>query len=280
MIHDFPLRKLNTFQIEGAISNYYLLESIDDAKAFRKAHNEFVVLGKGSNSIVHHSVLTKAVVQVSADIVPMRYTDNSIHLSAGTTVQQLLRYSTDLGVSGFEFMAGVPATLWGMVAMNFGCWNKEMADMILYVEYINEKGELCRLDKAGCNFSYRSSIFQEKSLIIVSVNCAVTKGNPADIKAAIKSIVSDRSAKQPLRAKTFGSVFMNPDGQYAAQLIESIGLKGFEKNGVKVSSQHANFFENTGSATYESVVDMIEMIQEKVKDAYNVSLVPEVKLIL
>jgi UDP-N-acetylmuramate dehydrogenase len=256
-----------------------VLESIDEARLFCKDHQQFIVLGKGSNSIVSESAFQTPFVQVSSQLCLPSLEHGILELSAGTTVQQLLRLSLDLSISGFEFMAGVPASIGGMIAMNFGCWGKEIADMIQSVDVLTDKNELLRLPATDCGFSYRHSVFQEKSWIILSARLTVTHGDRDLIKSTIKRYVDERLAKQPIRGKTFGSVFKNPEGFSAAKLIESLGFKGYEKDGVQVSSQHANFFENTGTASYDSVLSMIQLLQHEVKKSYSVTLVPEVKLI-
>ena len=195
------------------------------------------------------------------------------------SVHQALKYSYKTESSALEFAAGVPASIGGMVAMNFGCWGKQMSDIVISVHALNEDGEEIMLTNKQCMFNYRTSIFQQNKWIILSVSIKRKKESTEKIKGKVMDYVKERNEKQPMRTKTFGSIFKNPNNYTAAQLIESCGLKGFTIGGVKISNQHANFLENVTQASYEDIKLMVSYIQEKVEQKHQVFLTPEVKFL-
>ncbi len=175
-------------------------------------------------------------------------------------------------------MAGVPASVGGMIAMNFGCWNKEMKDIIKSVDvFIPEKG-FRTLSNKECKFGYRTSIFQHHSWIILKATFKIKEEKNSVIKNTIKSYVKSRLEKQPIRTMTFGSVFKNPQSNSAAYLIEKSGLKGYQKNNIKISNHHANFMENISNGTAQNAIDMISYIKNKIFILYKINLIPEVSI--
>ncbi len=175
-------------------------------------------------------------------------------------------------------MAAVPASLGGMIAMNFGCWDNEMATIISYIDvYIPQQG-IQRLHSHECNFGYRSSIFQTKPWIILQAGLHVTPSQKNTVTQTVKSYVQQRCNKQPMRAKTFGSIFENPKNHTAALLIEQAGLKGFKLNQAKISDHHANFMENTDNCSAEEALELIQHVQHHVQKNNNITLKPEVHI--
>ncbi len=216
--------------------------------------------------------------QLSPSFSSISYEDNILIANAGITVNQLISFSQDRGVSGFEFMAGVPASVGGMVAMNFGCWDIEVSDRLAFVDVYIPGNGLTRLTKEECLFSYRSSVFLKQSWMIIQAAFHMTEDSPSCIKERVRDYVKQRVDKQPIRGQTFGSVFKNPENSYAAQLIEEVGLKGFQHKGVQVSDQHANFFINHEKASCEDVRSMIGLIQKDVYAKFKIRLEPEVTI--
>ena len=271
-----PVSRLTTFKHQGTVSLLTVCESRSDVERFFSEQDQWVLLGKGSNSLLGPSVLQRPFVQVGAEISELRVEEGVLVASAGTSVSQLVLFSQKMGLSGFEFMAGVPATVGGMVAMNFGCWDIEVEDRLMYVDvYIPGQG-FERLSNEDCQFAYRSSVFQQQPWVVVEVGFSVTEASSEWIKETVHRQVQQRLEKQPLRGNTFGSVFKNPGEFFAAELIEKSGLKGMEKNGVKISEQHANFMENVSDASFEAVTDMISFIQDRVYESFKVQLLTEV----
>lgn len=208
----------------------------------------------------------------------IQHQGDNIFVGALTPVNQLLSYCQKNGLLGFEFMAGVPASVGGMIAMNFGCWGVEMSDVVDTVDVLIPQKGVQTLTIKECEFGYRTSIFQKNPWVIVGARLHAQQESPEKIKKTIKDYVDKRLESQPLKARTFGSVFKNPEQISAGVLIERNGLKGHGHNDVKVSSYHANFFENTGSGTAEDAILLIEEIKTVIFENEHIKLVPEVKI--
>ncbi len=253
------------------------METLQDVIDFFDAHPHYHILGKGSNSLIAEAAFSIPFVQLSSSFTSISHSSSSLTTGAGTTVNQLLSYSQKHGLSGFEFMTGVPASVGGMIAMNFGCWGTDVASILDTVTaYIPGKG-MRTLSANACDFDYRSSRFQHTGGLVLSATFNITPSSPDAVKSTIHSNLHDRLAKQPLRSRTFGSIFKNPYPKYAAELIDACGLKGHRIGGASISTQHANFMENSSACCYKDVSDMISLVQQKVWDTFNIMLEPEVK---
>lgn len=272
------LKKLTTFQQEGSINSLSIFSNETSLRAFILSDTPYYLLGKGSNSIINPNSSVQQIIQISSDFYPITVVDNVLTVSAGITVNNLMKACIEHGLSGLEFVAGVPASVGGMVAMNFGCWGIEIANLIDSVRIMDEMGTIFSLPAEKLDYSYRHSIFQERPWIILSASFVLQKELSTNIKATTHRYIKDRLSKQPLRGKTFGSIFKNPPSHFAADLIEKAGLKGYEHEGIIISQQHANFMENVNSATYEGIQTMISYIQYQVSQQFNINLEPEVKI--
>lgn len=272
------IEKLTSFKQHGVIQQLYICESLDDIKNCFSHFERFHILGKGSNSLVKESAYSFPFVQLSSQFSDLQYKDGVVIANAGVSVNQLISFSLKHGLTAFEFMAGVPATVGGMVAMNFGCWNVEIADRLAFVDVLHPVHGYKRLIAQECEFAYRSSVFQREPYFIVQAAFNVQPEDAVIVKQRVKDYVQQRVVKQPIRGLTFGSVFKNPKQHYAAQLIEECGLKGQVHHRVEISKQHANFFVNHEGATCEDVEAVISFIQQQVYAKFNINLEPEVTL--
>lgn len=275
--NNYPLAKCTTFQQSGHINEFSQFYNETDLIHFLKHNQAFFIVGKGSNSIINPNSSINHIIQLSGTMFPAEKTSHTATFSSGTSVNDCLKFCIEHGLSGLEFCAGVPATIGGMVAMNFGCWGTEVSDILDHVIILDEQAQKQTLAASELNFAYRKSIFQEKKWIILKATFNVSQDNSDNVKKTVHQYIKDRLEKQPMRSKTFGSIFKNPNNSYAAKLIEEAGLKGFEKDNVKISNQHANFMENVGDATYNDVKNMVLLIQKKVFDKFQIKLEPEVK---
>lgn len=194
-------------------------------------------------------------------------------------MKRLQDAAMSVGLSGLEFAAGVPASLGGMIAMNFGCWGHAISDLVVAVAIIDESGIYRWISAAEAQFAYRNSIFHHNKWMVMAAELAFTPKDPQDIRAAVTQNIQTRLAKQPLRDRTFGSTFKNPDGLFAGALIEQCGLRGHRWGDVQLSDRHANFMLNVGEATFDAAVAAITDIQSIVKSQTGVTLETEVQLI-
>lgn len=256
-----------------------VVESIEDIQLYLKEKKQFYILGKGSNTVLSETHSYDDILKISPQCFPVECTGNTLCVGAGIAVNELIKASQHYELSGLEFMAGVPASVGGMVAMNFGCWGFDISQILQSVTVITYEGELKTLSNSDCCFSYRDSIFQHEPFIVLTAEFQLQKGDSHVIKNLIKKNINKRLASQPLRGLTFGSIFRNPTGQHAAQILDDLGLKGYGNEFVKLSEQHANFMINKGQAKMEHVQAFIGFLQQKVKNKTGFLLEPEVKLV-
>lgn len=231
----------------------------------RELELEFKIIGKGSNLLVSDDVFEGIVIQTDKGL---NYTNISgVLVTAGAGVSDV-RLSYDvakLGLSGIEFLSGIPGTIGGAVFMNAGAYLKEISDVLVSVQIVNEKNELVWLNKDDLELAYRKSIFQQRpDWIIVEAVLQLEQGDKDDILDTIRSRKEKRMMSQPLELPSAGSTFRNPDGYAAWELVADAGLRGYVIGGAKVSEKHTNFVVNAGSATAQDVADVIAHVQKVV----------------
>jgi UDP-N-acetylmuramate dehydrogenase len=261
------------------VKRLVILETIADIQEYFTNNEDYVVIGKGSNIVLNNNGVYGDVVKISSDLFPISCTSTLLEAGAGIAVNELMKACQVEGLSGLEFMAGVPASVGGMVAMNFGCWGDDISQKLQSVLAIDSRGDLFELDADMCQFSYRDSLFQHQGLIVLKATFNVSKSSREDVKQTINENIKKRLESQPLRGRTFGSIFKNPKGDFAARILDELGLKGYQKGAVSLSEQHANFMINNGDATFDDVMAFISEIQAIVKEKKGLMLEPEVKLI-
>jgi UDP-N-acetylmuramate dehydrogenase len=281
MIHakNVSLSQLTSFQNEGSVEDVFIFDTAQEMAEYVATHDNYFVLGKGSNTIIKPSESLPPVIQLSKHYKVPCFVGPYVEVGAGVGVNQLMTFSKKTGFSGFEFMAGVPASVGGMIAMNFGCWGKEIVDMLVSVDVLLVDGTIETKGVADLDFHYRFSAFQVEPWIAVSALFHGSMKAPECVKKDIYDNVHSRLTTQPLRDKTFGSVFRNPSGLYAAQLLEDYGFKGYKKGSVMFSDLHANFIVNLGGATFNDAVSLIQEAEQTIKSARGVSLHTEVVLV-
>lgn len=259
-----------TLRIGGPAKYFVVVKTLQDIKTAleyaQKRNLKIFILGAGSNLLASDSGFDGLVINIKG--------------ASGILLAGLLNYCAKSGLSGLEFLAGIPGSLGGAVYMNAGAYGKQIGDFISYVYAIDYNGRQYILNKRRCKFGYRKSVFQKKKLIITGAEFELQKGKPSSIKKSMKEIIAKRLKKQPYSLPSAGSVFKNPKGNYAASLIENAGLKGLRVGGAMVSPKHANFIVNyTGKAKSSDVEKLIKIIQQKIKKQFKRALKPEIKFL-
>lgn len=237
-------------------------------------------MGKGSNTLISDTAEVPTFIQISPTFSSPTVEGTLLRVSAGVTVHKLMTLLQEYGLSGLEFSAGVPASVGGMVAMNFGCWGQEISQILVKARVLTETGEDLWLTQSDLQFGYRTSLLQQKKWICLEAIFSCKADDKTTIKTRILDNIQTRITKQPLKAKTFGSVFKNPPGDYAAALLEAAGFKGKQIGEVQFSDKHANFLVNTNHATFQEALAMIELAQKTVSAQKGILLEPEVKLVI
>ncbi len=255
-----------------------VIESESDLAQIHTVKKPYFILGKGSNTVIDPHGRYNTILQVSPSYQAPVANGTEVHVGAGVSVKSFLDFSVASGLSGLEFAAGVPASIGGMTVMNFGCWGSDMAEFVDRVQvWTADKG--CHwLNHTEMDYAYRSSSIQHTpDTLVLSVVLQLRTEQSDTIRERIHRYIKERSAKQPIRDKTFGSTFKNPSGHFAAALIESVGLKGVSFGGVQISERHANFLVNTGDASFEDIQNCLRTAKEKVKETHGIDLESEVK---
>ena len=182
----------------------------------------------------------------------------------------------DAGIAGVEFLRSIPGTVGGFVRMNGGAYGGEVKDILIDCDVVLRDGSLATLANADLGYTYRHSELPEGA-VVVSARFEGRAGDPADIQAEMDRISAAREASQPLRSKTGGSTFKNPEGHKAWQLVDEAGCRGLQIGGAQVSEKHTNFLLNTGEATSTQIEDLGEEVRRRVRERSGVELEWEIQ---
>ena len=241
-------------------------------KYLRKNKIKYKILGNGSNVIFNDAGYNGVIIKLD-NFNSLRIINNKIIVGAGYMLNKLALRVSRLGLTGMEFAAGIPGTVGGAIYMNAGAYKRDMGYIVTSVKVLTPQYEIKTLYNKDLNFHYRSSFFQtHKDYICLEATIHLIKGNSEEIINLIEERKKRRLETQPLEYPSAGSVFRNPDGNFAGKLIEEIGYKGKSIGGAKVSEKHANFIINNGNATGEDVKKLIIEIKNKIKEKYNIEL--------
>lgn len=239
-----------------------------------------VPIGAGFNTLVGDVGIDGVVVKLSRFRALELRPEGRVFAEAGVTHATLTRFCVEHGLAGLEFGAGIPGVMGGWIAMNAGIGTREVVDVVHEIEVIGPDPRPPRhLARAELDFGYRGLRGLAPGTLTVSVLFDVTPSEPEPVKAEVDRMLAQRATTQPLDVPSCGSVFKNPEGDYAGRLIEAAGLKGAAEGGAQISHVHANFIANTGGATAADVLRLMERAQEKVEKATGIRLEPEVKIV-
>jgi UDP-N-acetylmuramate dehydrogenase len=252
----------------------------DDLAALLAACAELEVpvlaLGGGANLLVADRGVRGVAVKLPGGFGEESEAGARLVLSAGAPPSRLVARAQKCGLVGCEFLAGIPGTLGGCVAMNAGTRAGEMKDVVTRVE-IATAGGAGWVPARDLGFAYRASHLPEGG-VVTRLEVALAEGDVAAAAALMRADVERRRATQPLDRPTFGSTFRNPPGDHAGRLIEAVGLKGHREGKATWSALHANFVVNLGGASARDVLALVNLARARVRDAFGIALEPEVRL--
>lgn len=275
-----PMAGHTTFRIGGPADCLLELENEEQLVRIQSYLNRvevpFFILGNGSNLLVSDEGYRGVVIRIGHKMSEIKADGCILTVQAGATMAQAARAALEHGLTGLEFAAGIPGTVGGGVVMNAGAYDGEMSQVVTQVNVINVNGDLMELDNQTMEFGYRTSSIRRNSFIVTKVVFRLEQGNREEIKAKMEELAARRREKQPLEYPSAGSTFKRPVGYYAGKLIMEAGLRGYQCGGARVSDKHCGFVINTGTATALDVRDVIEEVQERVKERFNVDLEPEI----
>lgn len=275
------LSKINWFNVGGIAEVMFRPADTDDLTNFLKHKPKDVavtILGVGSNLLVRDGGIDGVVIRLGRGFTEIHKDGNFINAGAAALSFNVATLSADFGLSGIEFLVGVPGTIGGALAMNAGAYNGDIASILESAKAVDESGHLHELSVDDIGYVYRGNTLPD-GMIFTSCVLRGEPGKTADIKARLAEITRMREDTQPIRSKTSGSTFKNPPGMKAWQLIDEAGCRGLKIGGAQVSEKHCNFFINTGHATAADIETLGEEVRRRVLDKTGVELVWEVKII-
>lgn len=274
-----PLAPLVWFKSGGAAE--WLFEPKDEADlaAFLRDVDPAIPiwpLGLGSNLIIRDGGVRGVTVRLGKAFAKVQ--TEQLTLTAGAGASGILVASTarDAGISGLEFLRGIPGTVGGAVRMNAGAYGREVKDILVSCDVLLLSGEKRTIALADMRFTYRHSALPE-DCIVIAATFQGTQGDPATIGAEMDRIAAEREASQPLRSKTGGSTFKNPEGHKAWALVDAAGCRGLTMGGAQVSEKHCNFLLNLGTATSADIEALGEEVRRRVKAQSGVDLQWEIQ---
>jgi UDP-N-acetylmuramate dehydrogenase len=280
-----PMLKHVSWRAGGPVARAYFPADLDDLAVFLRAlrHDEpLLFVGLGSNLLVRDGGYPGTVIFTHGKLSTLRLDDDGlIYAEAGVASPKAARFAANHGLAGAEFLAGIPGTIGGALAMNAGCYGGETWNYVERVLMLDRHG--ARIERSAKDFAigYRHAGLQSVTdEWFVAAWLRFPAGDSQQSRERIQSLLERRIATQPLQQPNAGSVFRNPPGDHAARLIEAAGLKGFALGGAQVSEKHANFIVNPDNkATAGEIEMLIGQVQAAVKDKFGVELVREVRIV-
>lgn len=275
-----PLAPLVWFKSGGAAEWLFEPAGVEDLRAFLADLDPSVpvmALGLGSNMIVRDGGVPGVVVRLGKAFAKVTKVDE-VTLDCGGGASGILVSSTarDNGIAGLEFLRSIPGTVGGFCRMNGGAYGGEVKDILIDCDVVLRDGSLVTLPAEALHYTYRHSQLPDGA-IVVAARFRGRPGEPAEIQAEMDRISASREASQPLRSKTGGSTFKNPDGHKAWQLVDAAGCRGLTVGGAQVSEKHTNFLINTGTATSADIEALGEEVRRRVKANSGVELEWEIQ---
>jgi UDP-N-acetylmuramate dehydrogenase len=277
-----PLAECTTLGVGGNADLLFIPVDTRDLQSALKALSDeataITILGGGSNLLIRGGGIRGLVILTTGLSKEIKIDKNYITCPAGARTILVSKMAADAGISGFEFLCGIPGTIGGAVCGNAGAYGGDMSNIVESVELMDFSGNISTVPAADLGFGYRASKIP-KDNIIISV---AMRGWPADISKIIEKMESNtrhRMERQPAGVRTCGSLFKNPDGGFAAKLIDDAGLRGFQLGGAAISEKHANFLLNLGAATAAELEDLAAKVHDEVLRRFGIDLEPEVKII-
>lgn len=276
------LKNYNTYKV-STFAKYLVdvrnVDSLIDLIKYLKENKiKYLILGNGSNIVLPDKDLDGVIIRLNG-LNKIEIDDDEVYVEAGVMLPRLVNETVSNCLAGLEWASGIPGTVGGAVVGNAGAY---LSDIFTFIEEIKvlDNTEVKILKKSDVSYSYRHTSFKDnKDLIVLAVKLKLEKGNADESAEIMKNRLERRIKSQPLNYPNAGSVFRNPEGDFAGRLIEECGLKGKRIGGAMVSEKHANFIINYDNATAKDVRDLIKLVHDEVLKKMKVDLVIEQELI-
>ena len=275
-----PMSKYTTFRVGGEAECILVVQNEDELARLipylNRIEQEYFILGNGSNLLVGDKGYRGMVVKFGEEMEQIQVEGTRMTVKAGALLSKAAMTAKQHSLTGLEFAAGIPGSIGGGIVMNAGAYEGEMKQVVESVRGMDREGQILTLDNDTMEFGYRTSIIKNRPFIVVEVVLQLAEGDQEKIAAKMEELAVLRRSKQPLEYASAGSTFKRPEGYYAGKLIMDAGMRGYRIGGAQVSDKHCGFIVNTGKATAADIKEVIEEVQERVKERFHVMLEPEI----
>jgi len=283
---DVDMSKSTSFRIGGKADLLIKVKDTQELKYIVKYSNHnkipITVIGNGSNLLVRDKGIRGITIQMDFQKIEITKQEDEkviIEVGSGVKLGMLAGILLKNSIKGFEFASGIPGTIGGATRMNAGAHGKEMKEIVQSTTYMDKDGNIKLLENEEMNFNYRNSRFKNTDEIIIEATIELEKGNPEEIKGLMEEYRNFRKEKQPIDMPSAGSTFKRGSDFMTAKLIDEAGLKGYKIGGAQVSEKHAGFIVNTGNATAEDVLNLIDYVIKVIYEKFNKVIELEVEVI-
>jgi len=281
--YDEPLNNHTSLRIGGPADVFCNPGNIEDLKKvvsiFKEYNKPFWVIGNGTNLLILDNGIRGLVINLNKDFKKIEFSDKIVKVGAGVSLVYLSKMVLSRELSGLEFTCAIPGTLGGAIINNASFKGNCMSDVVQNVTFLTRENKIERTSKSKLNFNYRECNLKGKPVIILEATLLLKKGNKEEIESKIKQNIEIRKTGQPLDKFSAGSIFKNPPGYHAGELIEKVGAKGLSRGKAEVSTRHANFIVNNGGASARDILYLIEEIEKRVKKNFGIKLEREIEIL-
>lgn len=275
-----PMSRHTTFRAGGEAACLIKVQNAEQlSKLLRflnQSEREYFVLGNGSNLLVGDKGYEGVIMQLAGEFGTVSTNGTLLKAGAGVPLSKAARAAAEAGLSGLEFASGIPGSVGGAVVMNAGAYGGEMRQIAECVEVMDQEGNVLELDNGTMEFGYRTSVVRNRPFVVLNAAFRLTEGEKDKILEKMQELALKRKEKQPLEYPSAGSTFKRPEGYFAGKLIMDAGMRGFRIGGAQVSEKHCGFIVNSGNASAADISELIEEVQERVKEKFGVVLETEV----
>lgn len=278
---DEPMSNNTSFKVGGPADILITPESADQVldaiKLCKEKNIPYYIMGNGSNLLVKDGGIRGVVIKLTK-LKSIKVQGDRIIACSGASLKDVSQKALNSNLTGFEFACGIPGSVGGAVTMNAGAYNGEISNVIESVIVIDNHIKKRILNLEQLELDYRMSSILKYGYTVLQVTFKFQKGDHSKINDRIENLNRRRREKQPLEYPSAGSTFKRPQGHFAAKLIEDSGLKGTSVGGAQVSEKHSGFIINKGNATAEDILNLIKVVQNTVKQKFDVDLYTEVRI--
>lgn len=282
---DEPMSNHTSFKIGGPADYFVKVSELNILKDLLKYIDKnklpFLVIGNGTNLLVRDGGIRGIVIKCDFNEFKIKRMKDKIEITAGSglALSTLANICLKEEITGLEFASGIPGTIGGALRMNAGAFGSEMKDVVIKSRYLTFDGKIKTIANDEHKFQYRNSALSKLNAIIVDTTILAHAGTKSEIKAKMDEYAAYRKEKQPLEYPNAGSTFKRNGDLITAKLIDEAGLKGYSVGGAEVSTKHAGFIINKNRATADDVIKLTKVIQDKVKEKFDVNIDLEILIV-